>query len=136
MSGRPRRGARRHSWLVATLVLTVSLLVSACGSSAGSGTTSSNVTPPSAASIAAACQRVSAALSDGPDPDADPVGYAEAQVLPLRQITTSDASLRRAIDRLAGAYETFFKDNGTKTAGAAVTAAGEQVDKICPGATS
>ena len=40
-------------------------------------------------------------LSDGPDPDSDPVGYAEAQILPLGQIHTSDAQLRTAIGKLA-----------------------------------
>ena len=61
-------------------------------------------------SVAAAtqdtCQRVSAVLSNGPDPDADPVGYAEAQVLPLRQTTE------------------------------AVAVASKKVDSICPGAAS
>ena len=39
-------------------------------------------------------------LSNGPDPDADPVGYAQAQILPLREIDTSDANLHQAIDAL------------------------------------
>src|SRR5580658_9784510 len=44
---------------------------------------------PSAA-VTRACRQVSAVLADGPDPDSDPVGYAEAQILPLRQVHTSD----------------------------------------------
>ncbi len=34
------------------------------------------------------CKQVEAVLSDGPDPEADPVGYAQAQILPLREIHT------------------------------------------------
>jgi hypothetical protein len=79
---------------------------------------------------------VNAVLSDGPDPSADPVGYAEAQVLPLRQITTSNALLHRAITQLSAAYKTFFDDNGTKTAQATLNSATRQIDKLCPEAIS
>jgi hypothetical protein len=86
--------------------------------------------------VQATCQRVSAVLSDGPDSGADPVGYALAQVLPLRQITkTSDAQLQQAIDNLASAYQTFAQDNG---AGRAVTHAldhaADRINTLCPGA--
>ena len=100
-------------------------LISACGSSQAS---------PSA--VSKTCAQVSAALSDGPDPDADPVGYAEAQILPLRQINTSDSGLRSAIDGLATAYQAFFDAKGAKTAQAAINKAAGKVDAICPGATS
>ena len=91
-------------------------------------------------SVAAAaqdtCQRVSAVLSDGPDPDADPVGYAEAQVLPLRQISTSDQALHNAIGQLADAYQEFYSSNGTSKAKEAVAVASKKLDSICPGAAS
>ena len=67
---------------------------------------------PSTAAVRATCAQVSAVLSDGPAPDSDPVGYAEAQILPLGQIHTSDAQLRAAIGKLASAYRTFFDSNG------------------------
>ena len=52
-------------------------------------------------------------LTDGPDPDADPVGYALAQVGPLRQIKpTSDQPLQTAIDQLASAYQRFYAAGG------------------------
>jgi hypothetical protein len=86
--------------------------------------------------IAASCEHVADALADGPDPDADPVGYALAQIKPLRAIHTSDKPLGTAIARLASAYQTFYADNGTKAANALVTSAGDRVDKFCPGATS
>ena len=77
-------------------------------------------------------------LSDGPDPDADPVGYAQAQVLPLRQLSISDASLHRAVLTLAGAYETFSTSSSSTraTSAAAVTKAENEVNKICPQAAS
>jgi hypothetical protein len=95
--------------------------------------------PPSSsetASIAAACQQVAAALADGPDPGADPVGYALAQIKPLRAIQTSDEPLRSAIVGLASACQSFYDDNGTKAATALVTSASNRLDKFCPGATS
>jgi hypothetical protein len=90
----------------------------------------------SSQAVAKTCQSVSAVLSDGPDPDADPVGYAEAQILPLRQIHTSDKSLQDAIDALASAYQQFFSSNGSAASSAAVKRSAARVDAICPGATS
>ena len=73
-------------------------------------------------------------LADGPDPGADPVGYAEAQVVPLRKLTISDATLHRAVLTLAGAYETFSTSSTSTRAAssAAVTKAENEVNKICP----
>jgi hypothetical protein len=83
------------------------------------------------------CQQVSAVLSDGPDPDADPVGYAEAQINPLRHISAPDQALRAAIGQLADAYQEYFTSNGTSSeAKEAVAVASKKVDSICPGATS
>jgi hypothetical protein len=51
-------------------------------------------------------------LSDGPDPDADPVGYADA-------------------------YSEFFASNGkSSNAKEAVAVASKKLDSICPGAAS
>ena len=110
-------------------LLGAAVLLGACSSPAPAGA--------SAAATQAACSQVSAVLSDGPDPQADPVGYAEAQILPLGQIRTSDSQLRAAISRLAGAYREFVAGNGASHGAAtAVAAASKQVDAICPGATS
>lgn len=98
-----------------------------CGSSG-----SSSAETPSPASPAT-CQMVSAVLSDGPDPGADPVGYAEAQIIQLRQIHTTDDRLQLAVDRLASAYEVFFKTDGN-AARATVSRAAAAVDTLCPGA--
>jgi hypothetical protein len=85
---------------------------------------------------ATTCRAVAAALSDGPDPSADPVGYAEAQVLPLRQIKSSDAALQSAIRQLSSAYESFYKSNGGAASSKLVHSAEKSVDKFCPGVTS
>jgi hypothetical protein len=125
-SVRPRSPAllRRALTIVVTGLLGV--VIVACGSSAASVN----------AGVRQTCQQVEAVLSDGPEPVADPVGYAQAQVLQLRQIHASDEKLRQAIDALASAYETFFAENGASSAKGSVSAAGRAIDAICPGITS
>jgi hypothetical protein len=107
----------------------VGLLVASALAACGSSVTSE--------AVKQACGQVSAVLSDGPDPGADPVGYAQAQILPLRRVHTADQPLQRAIERLASAYSAFSADNGVGEAlRQAVSAAGRSVDAICPGAAS
>lgn len=124
-------GLRWHrNALTAALLMSGGILgacTSAGSSQAGQGATRA---------LTSACQRVSAVLSDGPDPGADPVGYAEAQVLPLRQVRIRDGALERAVDRLSSAYSEFFTTNGAKEAEDAVERASHDVDVICPGAVS
>jgi hypothetical protein len=127
----PASPARRALFRVTagTAVAFLALTVAACGS------TSSHA---SSASLGSAveqdCTSVTDVLADGPDPDADPVGYAEAQVLPLRQLTISDAALHNAVLALAGAYETYSTSSSSTRAAssAAVTKAENEVNKICP----
>jgi hypothetical protein len=108
----------------------LALAVAACGSA--SSQTSS------AAALGTAvqqdCTTISDVLSDGPDPGADPVGYAQAQVLPLRQLTISDATLNHAVLTLASAYSTFSTSTTSTRAAAAlaVSKAQNEVNKICP----
>jgi hypothetical protein len=125
---RSRPGASRPGVWLAMTALAMTALVSAC-SSGGHTAASGPATQQT-------CQRVSTVLSDGPDPDADPVGYAEAQILPLKQIHASDPTLARAISALAGAYGNFFATGGTSQAKAALSAASKKIDSVCPGATS
>jgi hypothetical protein len=104
------------------------LLASGCGSSSA---------PAAASATENTCQQVSAVLSDGPDPGADPVGYAEAQILPLRQIRSANPALRAAIGQLADAYQQFFASDGKSgSAKQAVAAASSRLNSICPGAAS
>ncbi|MGO8726357.1 MAG: hypothetical protein ACLQK8_06495 [Streptosporangiaceae bacterium] len=117
----------------AALVLVV-LLVCACSSSAPS---TAKGTGSNAAATENTCQQVSAVLGDGPDPDADPVGYAEAQVIPLRRISAPDQALRSVISQLAHAYQQFFASNGkSNNAKEAVAVASKKLNSLCPGAAS
>ncbi len=127
----PRRWSRMA--VVATVLVLV-VLLAACGSSSKSSSTVS--TRSSTAQVKQACKQVEAVLSDGPEPEADPVGYAQAQVLPLRQIHTSDGKLHQAIDGLAFAYQSFSSSNGASSAKSAMTSASKAIDDICPGASS
>ena len=113
-------------------LLGLSAMLGACGS--GAPAADPAVSP---AVVHATCTQVSAVLSDGPDPTADPVGYAEAQVLPLRQIRTTDAQLKSAIGKLDSAYRAYFASNGgSSSAKLAVAAASKRIDSFCPGATA
>jgi hypothetical protein len=126
---------KRIPLAVAALALAgLATTVTACSSSS---TSTPQATASNAAdTVSAACEQVSAVLSDGPDPGADPVGYAEAQVDPLRQIQAQDTALRTAIGKLADAYQDFFTSNGNNTAKEAVSVASNAINKICPGAAS
>jgi hypothetical protein len=124
-----RRGLRAAGLGIGLAALALPMVAACTSSSAHPGA--------QGATISAACNAVGAALSDGPDPDADPVGYAEAQIQPLREIQTSDHTLRVAIRDLAEAYARVFTSNGTSSAASkAVAAAAVRVNTICPGATS
>ncbi len=123
---------RVRGWLTGMGAVALSAgLVTACGSSGSSA-------PASSSSVHQTCQAVTAVLSDGPDPDADPVGYALAQVTPLRQIKpTSDQQLQSAIDQLASAYQRFYTAGGVgASVKRAVTQAADRLDTLCPGAAS
>jgi hypothetical protein len=88
---------------------------------------------PSGGPAAASCTQISATLSDGPDPGADPIGYAEAQIRPLRALHLQDAALRAAVDRLADAYAAVFASNDTSAAASrSLAAAVAALNKTCP----
>ena len=84
--------------------------------------------------VVVTCQTVSAVLRDGPDRAVDPVGYAVAQVGPLRQIHPADRKLRSALDRLASAYPQVSNSDASKAADQVAAKAADTVDQLCPGA--
>lgn len=119
-------GAPVRMLTVLTLAVLAAVAVTACGSSSSS----------SAAVAGTAthqdCVAVGDVLSDGPDPGSDPIGYAQAQILPLRKLKIADTSLRRAVQALASADQTFSSSGGS--AGAAqVPKAEKAVSTLCPG---
>jgi hypothetical protein len=80
------------------------------------------------------CQKVSAVVSAGPDATVDPVGYALAQVNPLRQIRAADRQLATAIDHLADAYQRVYTSNNSTLARQAAAKASASVNRLCPAA--
>ena len=121
-------GGRCSTALVLAACTAAALPLAACGSPGSSASAT--------AARSAACQQVSAVLADGPDPDSDPVGYAEAQNGLLSQIHTQDATLQAAISKLAGAYQQFFTSSGSSTAKEAIAVASKKINGFCPGAAS
>lgn len=103
--------------------------LSACGNSS-----SASSSPPTVKQQG--CTAVSDVLSDGPDPDADPVGYAEAQILPLEHLKLADSNLSGTVRQLAQAYKDFSATNGAKGTATAnkVSATEKALNAICPNA--
>jgi predicted component of type VI protein secretion system len=111
-----------------TMAMALVMLLGACGSSKPARS--------SAQVEKQTCEQVEAALADGPDPEADPVGHAQAQILPLREIHTSDGALHQAIDTLAAAYRSFSSTDGSSVAKSTVSAASKTIERLCPGLES
>jgi hypothetical protein len=116
-----------HRVGLASVVLAVPLLA-ACSSSASGGSSTQSQAP------AAVCQKVLAVLSDGPDPDADPVGYALSQIAPLGRIHTSDNTVAQRLSSLISADETLVRSNGSDHAATKAIAKDDaDLNKACPG---
>jgi hypothetical protein len=109
-------------------------VLAACGSSSSPATNTSLL----GTTRHQECTAVADVLSDGPDPGADPVGYAQAQVLPLRQLKLSDPSLSKAVKNLAAAYDSYATSTGAASAAAKKQVSTDEnaVNAICPGAAN
>jgi hypothetical protein len=126
----PHKGPRGLLAGAVVLVLAVPLL-SACSSTPSNSASSQSQAP------AAFCQKVLAVLSDGPDPDADPVGYALSQIAPLGQIHTSNPALAARLSNLITADQALVRANGTDHAATtAIAKADAALNKVCPGVAS
>jgi hypothetical protein len=102
--------------------------LAACGSGSSGGGSSQAQAP------TAFCQKVSAVLSDGPDPDAEPVWYALGQIAPLGQIHTSDHALAQQLSDLIAADHALVNTNGSDRAATKSTAKDHDgLNKVCPG---
>jgi hypothetical protein len=113
--------------LAAVSAALLATAIAACGSSSSSHPAASVIL---GTTIQQDCTAIGDVLSDGPDPDADSAGYAQAQVLPLRQLKIGDATLQHDVLTLAGAYQALGV--GGTGAAAAVTKAEKAVNSICP----
>jgi hypothetical protein len=130
--GHRASGPARVSGPLAMTSLTMMLLLSACGPGAQ---TAASATQAHAQQVQQTCQQVSAVLGDGPDPGADPIGHAQAQILPLEQVHAPDETLSKAISALASAYRRYIVASGTgQAAKSALTAAINRINSLCPGA--
>jgi hypothetical protein len=126
-----RRARPRGRMLALTVLTALAIALPLSGCSSGAATTAG----PAQETAQQACEQVSAVLADGPDPGVDPVGHAQAQILPLRQIRTPDAALGVAITSLASAYSGYSAANGmSKAATATLTTAIKKINALCPGA--
>jgi hypothetical protein len=124
---RPRT-ARRLT-LVSVAVAAPLWTACASGASGGSGGGAAVAKAP-----AALCNQILAVLSDGPDPTADPVGYALSQILPLGQIHTSDRTVGGTLTRLIAADKELVKSNGgDRSSSSAITRADAALNGACPG---
>jgi hypothetical protein len=112
------------------VAVVAALVLAACGSSSHTANLASKAPP-----INRPCEQVSSVLSDGPDPGADPVGYAQAQVLQLRMLKLSEPKLATAVAGLASAYQAFSQADGHSDQ-SAVNQAQKAVNAICPGAAN
>lgn len=120
--------AQRRRSVAVAMAMALMVLLGACGSSKPAHS--------SAQVEKQTCEQVQAALSDGPDPEVDPVGHAQAQIVPLREIHTADGTLHQAIDTLAAAYQSFSSTDGSSAAKSTVSAASKTIEHLCPGPES
>lgn len=120
-----------HRPLVPAIVLlaAASLALTACSSSARPNATRAHSRPPQAL-----CQELNGILSDGPDPGADPVGYALSQILPLQGVDTSDTAVGATVARLVAADQALVRSNGSDRAAAGtIRSSDHALDTACPG---
>jgi hypothetical protein len=136
----PRR--KVQAAVAALAMVTVPAALSACSSgssapsAAGTSSTTSGggVTAALAKAPASTCQLLNDVFSDGPDPDADPVGYALSQILPLRNLESSDSALMATVSKLESDDEDLVKANGADSlAAAAIKKDDKAIDSACPG---
>jgi hypothetical protein len=132
---RSRAGTRLACSALMCTAVGMTVLVSACGSGGHTGASGPSGASRQAAAAQQTCAQVDAVLSDGPDPGADPLGYAEAQVLPLQQIHAPSPTLSTAISALATDYQSFYVANGAgSTVKADLNSAINRINSLCPGA--
>jgi hypothetical protein len=121
--------------LLLALSVSATAFLAACASSSTANPSASSALYGTA--IQQQCTSVADVLSDGPDPTADPVGYAEAQVLPLRRLKITDKKLASAVTALASAYQAYAARTGpANTVRLATSKAENSVNAICPGAAN
>jgi hypothetical protein len=117
---------RRRRLSLASVAVAVPLLAACSSSGSGGGAAAAKAPAPF-------CSKLLAVLSDGPDPGADPVGYALSQIEPLGGI--HDGGSRQAtVTSLIAADKDLVSSEGRDPA-AAATIKGDYktLNDACPG---
>jgi hypothetical protein len=122
-----------HAAALVSLALAVPLWA-ACGSgspSSSGGSGGGAALGPSSESV---CQQLNGVLSDGPDPGADPVGYALSQILPLTHVHGADARVAATVEGLIAADRALVASKGADAAASKAIAADDaSLNRVCPG---
>jgi hypothetical protein len=105
---------------------------------AGCGSSSSGAAAPSGEAVPAAdvCVQVADVVGNGPFPDFDPAGYAEAQYRPLAAVKADKPGLQAALKQRLTAYPHEFVHGVTKQTKSGVKSGQRAVNSVCPGAAS
>ncbi len=110
-------------------------LWSACNSDGGGNGGGHGSAIPKAPSTV--CAQLLAVFSDGPDPDADPVGYALSQIKPLGEVRSSAHSAQptlTTIRTLIAADKALVGSKGSDhSATVTIKKADDRVNDACPG---
>ena len=123
------RSLLRSRYMALASVAVAAPLLSACSSGGGAAHASTAPT--------AVCQKILAVLSDGPDPDADPVGYALSQIKPLGLIHTLDHSVEESLTHLIAADRQLVDSSGSDDAAKmGIKKADAALNTACPGVAS
>ncbi len=125
----------RHVALASVIVAAPLWAAPLWAASSEAGAATSHVAKTAAVKApASVCEKLNAVFSDGPDPDADPVGYALSQILPLGEIHTSDHALRTDLTKLIAADRALVHSNGKdRAAKADIKKDDHLVNEACPG---
>jgi hypothetical protein len=120
-------GSRSRYLALASIAIAAPLWV-ACRSGGGGQ---------AAAAPLALCQKLFGDFANGPDSDADPVGYALSQIKPLSEIHTSDDAVSAPLTKLISADRALVDSDGSDHAAkTAIAKADKVLNTACPGVAS
>jgi len=123
------KGLLRPRSVALASVIVAAPLWSACSTGVGGAH--------AAAAPASLCQTLNGIFSDGPDPDADPVGYALSQIKGLQAIHTADHAVSSAVRTLVAADQALVSSNGSDHAATStIKKADARINTSCPGVAS
>jgi hypothetical protein len=133
----PVPGTKRRPLPLLGAVIVVgrgSLTLAACNSGESSSAGGGAAAADALKAPISRCQQIGGVLADGPDPDGAPVGATLNQILPLRDIHSSETSVSQKVAKLVSADQALYDSNGTNEGAATASKNGEAVlNKACRG---